>query len=132
MLYKVNTEDPGAPLSYCRTVPFAGNHSKFTILQDSVSGLYYSIISRIRTAANTHDRNLLSLIKSEDGIHWELARDLIDLTDRDPHLNGVQYVDFIFDGEDILYLCRTAVNQANSYHNSNAITFHKISDFRSL
>ena len=37
-----------------------------------------------------------------------------------------------FEGEDILLLCRTAMNGANSYHNSNYSTFDRIKGFRGL
>ena len=35
-------------------------------------------------------------------------------------------------GEDILYQSRTAFNDANSFHNSNYATFHRISHFREI
>ncbi|MBR2465887.1 MAG: hypothetical protein IKB38_03020 [Clostridia bacterium] len=43
---------------------------------------------------------------------------------------GFQYVDFEFDGDDVIFLCRTAINGAASYHDSNCQTFHRIKDFR--
>ena len=45
---------------------------------------------------------------------------------------GFQYVDFMFEEDDIIFLCRTAVNNAHSYHNSNYQTFHRIENFREL
>jgi len=45
---------------------------------------------------------------------------------------GYQYMDFIIEGNDILFLCRTAINDAATFHNSNYITFHRIENFRSL
>jgi hypothetical protein len=38
----------------------------------------------------------------------------------------------MIEGDDILYLCRTAVNGANSFHNSNFTTFHRIKNFREV
>ncbi len=45
---------------------------------------------------------------------------------------GFQYVDFEIKGDDIIYLCRTAYNNAATYHNSNYSTFHRVTDFRKL
>jgi len=43
---------------------------------------------------------------------------------------GFQYVDWIFDGDDILFLSRTAINNAHNFHNANHLTYHKIERFR--
>jgi len=43
---------------------------------------------------------------------------------------GFQYVDWQFDGEDTLYLVRTAYAGAHSYHDANRITFHRLCGFR--
>ena len=39
---------------------------------------------------------------------------------------GFQYVDFFFEGEKLLYLCRTALNGAHNYHDANYSTFHSL------
>ena len=69
---------------------------------------------------------------SRDLEHWEVVCDLMDYRHCDPNKTGLQYVDFEFEGDDILYLCRTAMNNPHNYHDSNYITFHKIKHFRSL
>ena len=99
------------------------------IQYDEVSGRYYSIVSRRIDDPKTR-RNLLSLLSSADLVQWDLACDLIDRRDEDPQKVGFQYVDFLFDGEDIIYLCRTATNHANNFHNANYSTFHRIENFR--
>lgn len=63
---------------------------------------------------------------------WEVLCDLIDRRDKDAHDVGFQYVDFEFDGDDIIFLCRTAMNGAHNYHDSNYSTFHRIKNFRDL
>ena len=40
-------------------------------------------------------------------------------------LTGFQYVDWQFDGQDIIYLVRTAYGGGHNYHDSNRITFHR-------
>ena len=129
--YLVNTEDPDAPLIYSHAIDFPGNLSKFMIKQDAASGRYYSIVCRRIDAPKTR-RNLLSLVFSEDLAHWSVVCDLIDRRAEDPEKIGFQYVDFEFDGEDLLFLCRTAINGASSYHDSNYSTFHRVKNFRKL
>ena len=47
-------------------------------------------------------------------------------------LTGFQYVDWQFDGDDIIYLARTAYRGAIRYHDSNRIIFRKLKGFRSF
>ena len=132
LAYRVNTDDPDAPLEYSHPIMFNGNLSKFLIKYDEKSEKYYSIVSRVDSMDRIGHRNLLSLLVSDDMENWKIKTDLYDFTDKDHNKVGLQYVDFDFEGDDILYLCRTAMNNANSYHNSNYITFHRIKNFRSL
>ncbi len=130
LVYQVNTDEPEAPLRYDRAIPFPGNHSKFEIQYDAQTGRYYAIVSRILSAACARHRNLLSLIESSDLANWRVVCDLIDYREADPQKIGFQYVDFFFQGADLLYLCRTAINGARNYHDSNQITFHRVCGFR--
>lgn len=127
-----NTEKPDQKLSFGKYVPFPGNLSKFDILLDEISGYYYSIVCRIHDSEHPVARNLLSLLRSPDLEHWEIVKDLIDYSHEDYKTTGFQYVSFLFDGDDILYLSRTAFNGAKSYHDNNYITFHRITDFRNI
>ena len=124
-------DDPDAPIEYSHPVAFDGNLSKFMIKFDEVSGRYYSIISRRIDEPKTA-RNLLSLVSSANLSDWELVCDLIDRRHDDPKMVGFQYVDFEIEGDDIIYLCRTAMNNAKNYHDANYSTFHRIENFRSL
>jgi hypothetical protein len=45
-------------------------------------------------------------------------------------LTGFQYVDWHFDGPDIIYLVRTAWRGAANFHDANRITFHVLEGFR--
>ena len=132
LAYRVDTQNPDAPLQYSHALEFPGNHAKFEIKKDEKSGRYFSIVSRILNADCAGHRNLLSLLWSDDLSAWQVACDLIDRRDEDPRYTGFQYVDFLFEGEDLIYLCRTAINHPHSYHDSNYITFHRVKDFRRL
>lgn len=131
LAYRVDTDNPDAPLTYSHAVDFPANLSKFMIKKDAVSGRYYSIASR-RIDEPATRRNLLSLLVSDNLADWSVACDLIDFRDADVEKIGFQYVDFEIEGDDILFLCRTAMNNAHNYHDANYSTFHRIQNFRKL
>jgi len=130
--YKVNDKDFDAPLEFSHTIRFDANNSKFMIKKDGKTGKYYSVVTRLTEERDNWCRNLLSLMVSDDMEKWEVVCDLFDYRDKDPHYNGFQYVDFEIEDEDIIYLCRTAINRPHSHHDSNYSTFHRIKNFRGL
>lgn len=132
LAYKVNTTDHDAPLEYSHSIKMPCNHSKFMIKYDEKSRKYFSIVTRIDCEQRIHRRNLLSLMSSDDLENWKLICDLIDGREDDIERVGFQYVDFEIEGNDIIFLCRTALNNAHSFHDSNYSTFHRIENFRTL
>ena len=62
----------------------------------------------------------------------EYRRVLLQHPDTAKH--GFQYVDWRFDGEDLIAACRTAFDDdqggAHNFHDANYLTFHRIADFR--
>ena len=132
IVYLVDADDPDAPLTYQRCMDFPANFSKFMIRFDAVSGKYYTVATRVYDPEKPKARNLLSLMRSDDLEKWEVAADLFDHRHEDADLVGFQYVDFSIEGNDIIYLCRTAINGAHSYHDSNYSTFHRIRNFRKI
>lgn len=127
LVYKVNTDDPGAPLKFIRCMDFPANHSKFIIKYHEGTRRYYTLASRILNEENSGARNLLSLMSSADLVHWDVVKDVIDMRHEDRSKFGFQYVDFFFEGDEILYLSRTAMNGAHNFHDSNYSTFGRIS-----
>ncbi len=132
LAYRVNTDDPEAPLEYLHSVKMPCNNAKFMIKYDGESKKYYSIVSRILDEEHKYSRNLLSFMSSDDLENWTLVCDLIDHRHEDKDKVGFQYVDFEIENDDIIYLCRTAINNAHNFHDSNYSTFHRIKNFRSL
>lgn len=128
--YEVDTDNPDAPLKYAKAIPFSANNSKFMIKYDEKSGKYYTLATRITDPEFTRDRRLLTLMESSDLFSWSVVKDIIDLRDENVERVGVQYVDFEIEGDDIIFLCRTAINGAHTYHDSNYQTFHRINNFR--
>lgn len=132
LLLSADPDQPEAAMKFEKFVGFTGNKSKFDIIRDPQSGRYYSIANRISSVECVNHRNLLSLYVSDDLENWRVLCDLMDYTDRDPREVGLQYVDFLYDGDDILFLCRQGYGGAHSFHDSNYITFHTIKNFRAL
>lgn len=132
LAYAANAQDPDAPLAYYGLLDFPANFSKFMIKQDQKTGIYYSIASTLYEGGSDGARNYLCLLKSHNLFDWEIAKELLDYRHADAIKVGFQYVDFEIEGDDIIFLCRTAINGANNYHDSNYSTFHRIENFRAL
>lgn len=129
LIMKPNTTDPDAPEEFYKVIEFPGNHAKFEIYRDEVSGKYVSIVCYL-CEEHQSGRNWLALIYSDDLEHWKKALDIFDCRDSDENKIGFQYVDFFIEGEDILMLSRTAFNGAANYHDANYSVFHRIAGFR--
>jgi hypothetical protein len=120
-------------------VDFPGGAKKFTIRHDPKSGLYWSLATvvpeQLRTAAKPASvRNTLALVSSADLRDWSIRCYLLHHGDSSKH--GFQYVDWLFEGEDLLALCRTAFDDdqggARNFHDANFLTFHRWQNFRTL
>ncbi len=76
-------------------------------------------------------RNTLALISSPDLVHWDVRKVLLHHPDTATH--GFHYLDWQFDGDDLIGLSRTAYDDglggANNQHNANFITFHRFDNY---
>ena len=131
LVLDVDTDNPDAPLRFDRLMDFPGNYVKFMIKHDELSGYYYTIATIAYGEENKSARNYMSLLRSRDLVSWETVIDLFDYRHMPKNKVGFQYTDFEFSGDDIIFLCRTAMNEANSHHDTNYQTFHRIKNFRS-
>lgn len=117
-------------------IAFPGGAKKFTIRFDPRHKLYWSLASIVHDKHRAQDpgkiRNTLALIASPDLTHWEVRRTLLYHPDVKKH--GFQYVDWLFDGDDIIAACRTAFEDseggAHNNHDANFLTFHRFEKFR--
>jgi hypothetical protein len=119
-------------------VPFPGGAKKFTIRYDPRSKRYWSLSNYVppkhagTSPAGT--RNTLALISSTNLKDWEVKCIVLCHPDRAKH--GFQYVDWLFDGDDLIAGCRTAhddgLGGARSAHDANFLTLHRIQRFRDL
>lgn len=110
----------------------SGSNSKSHILHDRVSNQYIAIGNICVEAKTPGQRNVLALQASENLYDWRLVKILLDYRDHDPQETGFQYISFIINGDDIMYLSRTAINKARNYHDANYMTFHVVEKFRQL
>ncbi|MCB0584172.1 MAG: sulfatase-like hydrolase/transferase, partial [Phaeodactylibacter sp.] len=124
---------------YCR-LP-GGTSKKFTIRYDPDSRKYWALVNWIQPCDMKYlekgegpgrMRNTLALASSPDLRNWIIERVILYHPDIKKH--AFQYVDWQFDGDDIVAVSRTAYDDgmggADSYHNANFITFHRVKDFR--
>lgn len=119
-------------------VKFPGGAKKFTIRFDPQTKRYWALASiideRHRAAEAGRVRNTLALTTSPDLLNWEVRCVLLHHPDIVKH--GFQYVDWQFDGEDIIAACRTAFDDgqggAHNNHDANYLTFHRFASFRRL
>ena len=129
--YEVDTKNHSAPLSFSHIIPLA-TFTKFMIKYDSISKKYYSLVCRVHDETKCRARNVLSLFSSDDLKEFTLVTDILDYSDGDSSKIGFQYVDFEIEDDDIIFLSRTALNNANNYHDANYSTFHRIKNFRNI
>jgi hypothetical protein len=99
----------------------------------------YVTLSNPNTIATAADqRNILSLCTSIDMRNWKeqkiLLMDDTGFSSQDSiRYTGFHYVDWQFDGaDDIIMAVRTAYRGANSYHNSNRLTYKRIANWKKL
>ncbi len=119
-------------------VDFPGGAKKFTIRFDPRTKRYWSLASiideRHRGEEPGRVRNTLALTTSPDLRKWEVCCILLRHPDTRKH--DFQYVDWQFDGEDIIAACRTAFDDAaggaHNAHDANYLTFHRFGKFRRL
>ncbi len=119
-------------------IDFPGGAKKFTIRFDESSDLYWAIATPVleqhQEGRPGGIRNTLALTCSPDLKSWALRTILVYHPDVASH--GFQYVDWSFDGDDIIAVCRTAYNDgiggARNNHDANFLTFHRIENFRAL
>lgn len=129
---------------FVQWIEMPGGLTKFTIRHDPESNRYFTLcndvpdIPEVRqfiSKSSMCPRYKLSLYSSEDLLTWThcltlLEDDLFDSLEESMQRSGFQYVDWIFDTDDILAAVRTAYDGAHNMHDSNMITFHKIKNFR--
>ena len=145
----VEISDDGRTVAFDPATGFIdlpGAAKKFTIRKDQKFDGYWTLSSIIvgkNVSLEVNDvssgrpgavRNTLALLHSSDLRKWEVRSILMHHPDVIRH--GFQYVDWQFDGDDIIAVCRTAYDDgfggAHNNHDANYLTFHRVKNFRNL
>lgn len=109
-------------------VPFPGGGAKFTIRFDSDTGRYWAL-SNVQSDPVAY-RSIVALVSSADLRGWRIESIL--LQGDDPARQAWQYLDWQFDGDDLVAVSRTADADAHAPHDANLFTFHRVAGFRTL
>ncbi len=118
-------------------ISFPGGAKKFTIRFDAVSCRYWSLVNLVKDEYKSLEapyrvRNTQAHASSPDLKNWSVHK--IFLHHPDVKRHGFQYLDWLFEGDDIIAVSRTAYDDgmggANNYHDANFLTFHRIENFR--
>ncbi len=119
-----------------------GAEKKFGAMYDTVSGKFY-VLSNPVLPAHANDptwgdtpeliRNTAAVLSSRDLHNWEVEK--IFLYSPNIDYEAWQYLQFDFDGNDMVVASRTAFDVGDTYkpprgHDSNLLTFHRIPNFR--
>ena len=126
----VNIDDGGKVLTHNREtdiLDFPGGGVKFTIRYDTQSGMYWALVCKQKNPDAY--RNNLVLVSSEDLINWQINYSVLHHPDMKTH--AFQYVDWQFEGDDIVFVSRTSyadglggahdAHDAHDYELKNAV-----------
>jgi hypothetical protein len=116
-------------------IDFPGGMTKFTIRWDESTGQYLALCNNNTDASRPSQRNILSLCASADLRNWRVVKTLVEDTSGlnwpdSLRLTGYQYVDWQFDGDDLIYFVRTAWRGARNFHDANRMIYHVLPDYR--
>ncbi len=137
----IRISEDGKTASFDRTtgfIDFPGGCKKFTIRYDPRTKRYWSLTNFVPTEFRGKNpertRNTQALCSSADLRTWTVHRVILQHSDVSKH--GFQYVDWDFDGSDLIAVSRTAYDDgaggAHRQHDANFLTFHRIENFRKL
>jgi len=115
-------------------IDFPGGNTKFSIKYDTRTGKYYSLVNNSVDTVFAGHRCVLSLVASTDLINWQIVETVL----YDDHLNtwedtmlkvGYQYVDFVFSGNDMVFVVRESWGTSANYHDANRFTSYVLKDY---
>jgi hypothetical protein len=123
-------------------LPFPGGQMRFHVLYDEMTKLYWLLgtqatdsmtrpeaLPKDRHQLPNNERTRLVLHFSKNMVDWCFA----GLVAIGPGNRGARhYASMDFDGDDLVILARSGDERAQSAHNGNLITFHRVKNFRAL
>ena len=127
----VRVSDDGKTVSFDPEhdfIDFPGGSNKFTIRYDEKTKRYWALVNKEKNPPAY--RNVLTLTSSANLRNWNVESIILRHVDSRNH--AWQYVDWLFEGDDLIAVSRTAWDGSHRAHDANFFTFHRIEDFRSL
>lgn len=123
-------------------IPMPGGNDKFYILYDTESARYWLLsnyvddsmakkttISPDRTGDPANQRDKLALYFSKNAVDWSFAG-FVSCGKSEKEARS--YASMAIEGKDLLVLSRSGDENAESSHNTNIITLHRVKNFRDL
>ncbi len=120
-------------------IEMPGASKKFVIRYDKNTDRYWTFVNNVpeeylEKAAPDRIRNFVSIASSTNLRDWVLHQTVLSHPDNLRH--GFQYIDWVFNHEDIVFVARTAFDDAeggaHGYHDANFMTFHRVKNFKEL
>lgn len=121
-------------------VDFPGGMAKFNVRYDPVSKKFLALVNNnIDPEGTVTQRNMVTLVASDDLRQWDIVKNLVQCDrpiswDESLYATGFQYIDWRIDGDDIVFVSRTAYDAITSdpdkaWHDANRITFHRLENY---
>ncbi len=117
LMLKYNKEKPEKAMEFYKAVDLPVGHCKFFIQRDT-DGTYYAMGNH-----SCYPRQIIELYKSKDLENWEKVKTLIDISHLSAEKDGIQYPSFLIKDRKLYTVLRTGLHGADTFHNTNAITF---------
>jgi hypothetical protein len=119
-------------------IKFPGGAKKFTIRHDAKTNLYWTLSNYMpefhRELKAALTRNTLAVASSPNLRDWTVR--CVVLYHPDVGHHAFQYVDWLFEEDDLIAASRTAYDDglggAKRQHDANFLTFHRFKSFRNL
>ncbi|WP_148072631.1 sialidase family protein [Bythopirellula goksoeyrii] len=129
-LFDLEDKNGQLTLSYDQHYPWPGAQSKFAILHDSKTNLFWMACNLAMgpLGEEAPDRRYLMLYFGHDGLNW-LPAGCVAFAPTPGQ--SFMYPSMLIDGDDIVILSRTA-RESGHFHDADLSTFHRIKDFRLL
>ncbi|CAN5559511.1 sialidase family protein [soil metagenome] len=136
----VTVSDDGKTASFDPATGFIdlpGGGKKFAIRHDSKSNRYWTLTNAVPKEFEKPNpakvRNTLALVSSANLKTWTVHKSVLQHPDVEKH--GFQYVEWLFEGDDIIAAVRTAFDepdgtQAHNAHDANYLLFVRVPKFR--
>ena len=135
-MYRISDDGQASDSTTVQFIGLPGATKKFNIRFDPKSELYYTFtnyaLPRHREFHRERARNAQVLLSSPNLTEWTIRGLVLYHPDVEHH--GFQYLDWQFDGKDIVIASRTAYEDglggAKRQHDANFLTFHRLKNFR--